>query len=179
MDEIADAAELSKGLLYKYFRSKEELYLAVCLRALRLLRHSFQRQLRQHESGLAKISAIGRAYVAFANKHPDYFEALVYQATQEPSQEPSAYAAACEQETDKILALVSEAITVGVADGTLRADLDPMQAAMMLWGALHGLVVIATFKNIQERYQLKPDTFLRNALAFLGNCLHNNTSTPT
>lgn len=32
MDEIAEAAELSKGTLYLYYKSKEDLYLAVTMR---------------------------------------------------------------------------------------------------------------------------------------------------
>ena len=34
MDNVAVEAELSKGTLYLYFKSKEELYLAILLRSL-------------------------------------------------------------------------------------------------------------------------------------------------
>ena len=34
MDEIAEAAELSKGTLYLYYSSKEDLYLAVMMRGM-------------------------------------------------------------------------------------------------------------------------------------------------
>ena len=37
MDEIADAAELSKGTLYLYYKSKEDLYLGVMIRGMQAL----------------------------------------------------------------------------------------------------------------------------------------------
>ena len=37
MDEIAEAAELSKGTLYLYYNSKEDLYLSVMLRGMDIL----------------------------------------------------------------------------------------------------------------------------------------------
>ena len=38
MDDIAEKAELSKGTLYLYFKSKEDLHMAVARRAIILLR---------------------------------------------------------------------------------------------------------------------------------------------
>lgn len=37
MDEIAEAAELSKGTLYLYYSSKEDIYLAVMMRGMKTL----------------------------------------------------------------------------------------------------------------------------------------------
>jgi AcrR family transcriptional regulator len=37
MDDIAEEAEVSKGTIYLYFGSKEEVYLGIDLRALKIL----------------------------------------------------------------------------------------------------------------------------------------------
>ena len=42
MDEVAEEAELSKGTLYLYFKSKEDLYLGITERALTVLKQMFQ-----------------------------------------------------------------------------------------------------------------------------------------
>ena len=38
MDDVAEKAELSKGTLYLYFKSKEDLHMAVARKAINLLR---------------------------------------------------------------------------------------------------------------------------------------------
>ncbi len=43
MDEVAARAELSKGTLYIYFKSKEELYYGITMRALTVLKDMFQK----------------------------------------------------------------------------------------------------------------------------------------
>ena len=42
MDEIAERAELGKSTLYLYYKSKEDLYLAVLLRGTEILLQKFE-----------------------------------------------------------------------------------------------------------------------------------------
>ena len=169
MDEVAVEAGYSKGLLYKYFQSKEDLYSAIGLRAHTMLMAMFESAVDEDEMGSRQIAAIGRAYITFAAEQPMYFEALVAQATAGPSEDVDSYAAACERAADAILALVQRSIEQGIRDGSIRAEINPRQAAFMLWGSLHGLVTMATFKNVLQRHQLNPDVFLEEALDFLAS----------
>ncbi len=171
MDEVAVEAEFSKGLLYKYFESKEDLYEAVSLRAHRLLLQWVKEADTAHASGLDRAVAVGEAYIRFAREHPAYFEALVFHATQDPNENPSSNAALGEEVAEAIIDVVTGIIEGGIKDGSLRNDLDARQSAFTLWGALHGLVVTATFKNPLQRHRRDPDTFLRNAVDFLTSCL--------
>ncbi|HET6566893.1 MAG TPA: TetR/AcrR family transcriptional regulator [Rhodothermales bacterium] len=171
MDEIAELADISKGLLYVYFKSKEDLYDAVCFRGLRMLRQSMRRAVAQHETGMQRIRAIGYTYVTFAQRYPDYFGTIVYQAAQEVSADEDSYAAACELERDRIFSVVADAIRLGVEDHTIRDDLDPMEAAVMLWGQMHGIIQVAVLKKIQERYQLDFDALIRFSFDFVTDAL--------
>ncbi len=179
MDEIAELAEISKGLLYVYFDSKEDLYNAVCFRALRMLRLSFRRVVAQHKRGMKQIRAIGYTYVAFARRYPDYFGTIVYQAAQEASGSTDTYAALCEVERDKIFSIVASAIKTGIEDGTIRPDLDPMQAAIMLWGQMHGVIQVAVLKNIQEIYRVDFDLLMRFAFKFVTDALKPPADLPS
>ena len=171
MDEVAALAEISKGLLYVYFKSKEDLYNAICYRALRMVRLSFVRATGRHEEGMRKLRAIGYTYVTFARRHPDYFGTIVYQAAQEAATDPGSYAAYCEVERDKIFNIVADAIRTGITDGSIRPDLDPMQAAIMLWGQMHGVIQVAVLKNIQESYEVSFNSLLRFAYEFVTDAL--------
>ncbi|MFW5973441.1 MAG: TetR/AcrR family transcriptional regulator [Bacteroidota bacterium] len=171
MDDVAMEAEVSKGLLYKYFQSKDDLFEAVSLRAHGRLLALFREAVSADESGRHQVSAIGRAYIAFASEYPVYFEALVEHSTSEVSSDPESYSALCERTADEILDLVRESIERGIADGSIRGSLDPLQTAFMLWGALHGLVVTATFKNVLERHGQYDQAFLNDSLKFLASCM--------
>lgn len=173
MDEVALEAEYSKGLLYKYFRNKEDLYAAVGLRAHQMLMSMFESGVRSVETGRQEIAVIGRAYITFAETHPMYFEALVAHATAPPSTDDESYAAACERAADAILALVQRSIERGQSDASIRADLEPRQTAFLLWGALHGLVTMAAFKNVLQRHQQDPASFLDDSLQFLASCMRS------
>ena len=74
MDEVAETAELSKGTLYLYFKSKEELYFGISYRALSLLKKMFEDAVQSHSTGIEKIRAIGRSYyqcLCWASKRSD------------------------------------------------------------------------------------------------------------
>jgi len=47
MEAVARDANVAKGTLYGFFKNKDELYLAVCARMTRLLRHAVERALAQ------------------------------------------------------------------------------------------------------------------------------------
>lgn len=171
MDDVAVEAEFSKGLLYKYFQNKDDLFEAVALRSHRLLMDMFEDAVASGGTGMQQISAIGRAYVRFASQHPMYFEALVAHSTGEPSTDADSYSAMCEHASDEILRLVQSVIREGIDDGSIRSSLDPAQMAFLLWGALHGLVVTARFKNVLGRHHQDPEHFLRESLQFLASCM--------
>jgi AcrR family transcriptional regulator len=78
MDDVAEESELSKGTLYIYFKSKEDLYLAITKRGLDILTELFEKATGNASSGLEKIYAIGQAYSDFSKIHTDYFQAMVY-----------------------------------------------------------------------------------------------------
>ncbi|MBD3290820.1 TetR family transcriptional regulator, partial [candidate division KSB1 bacterium] len=61
MDDVAEEAELSKGTLYLYFKSKEELYLAIHLRGLGILKKMFSDAVASRKTGIEKVKAVGEA----------------------------------------------------------------------------------------------------------------------
>ena len=61
MEDVAKEAEFSKGTLYLYFKSKEELYLEIVSRAERILYDLFEKATIDEPNGLCKVRAIGEA----------------------------------------------------------------------------------------------------------------------
>ena len=155
MDEVAQEAELSKGAIYLYFRSKEELYLAITQRGLAVLEGLFAAVMAEKRQGIELIRGIGEAYVAFSERHPDYFNAQVYyeaQGVQLNQTDP--HARACMERGQEVLSHVVEAIQVGVRDGTIRSDIDPVEVAIQLWGTTMGLIQLYHKRDVMPMFQI-------------------------
>ena len=72
MDEIADESEFSKGTLYNYFKSKDELYLAIGVKAYNLLGEHTISFIEKQNPGLKQLMSVGYAYYSFSKKYPTY-----------------------------------------------------------------------------------------------------------
>ena len=77
MDDVAEKAELSKGTLYLYFSSKEDLYMAITHRSFEIMIDLFQKAVNEQDQGIEQVYAIGLAYKEFSQKYPDYFPRIL------------------------------------------------------------------------------------------------------
>jgi AcrR family transcriptional regulator len=151
MDHVARQARLSRALLYVYFKDKSDLQLGLCERAIELLLQHFLEATAREASGRGKLAAMGRAYVAFAQERPVYFETLArFEARggalgPEP---PQGNLAQCLAGGDRMHAVMTDAIRAGIADGSIRGDVGNADAvAIVLWGFMHGVIQLVATKG--------------------------------
>jgi len=148
IDEIAEEAELSKGTIYLYFKSKEDLYLAIHLRGQEILEQMFEEAIERQQTGFGKIRAIGEAYFSFFIMYPDYFNALTYYETRDlPYDDDDSLSAMCLQKAMQINELLCRVLRLGIADGSIRSDIDPFQVSLILWGQTTGLIQFTSLKG--------------------------------
>ncbi len=148
MDDVAKEAELSKGTLYLYFKNKEDLYLAINLRGFKILREKFERAAATEQIGLKKTKAIGEAYYQFYSEYPKYFEALIYFESHDMTlQDENSIAATCAEEGHRALEILIDALKTGIADGSIRPDIDPVHTAIILWGQSSGIIQLLSLKG--------------------------------
>jgi AcrR family transcriptional regulator len=145
MDQVARRARLSRALLYVYFEDKGALNLALCERAMELLLERFETATRDAPTGLARLEAMGRAYVRYARELPVYFQALAHLEARVPE----------DVQHHRCIELgtichnnMTRALREGIADGSIRADIgSPDAVAIALWGFMHGVIQIANTKS--------------------------------
>jgi len=148
MDDIAEEAELSKGTLYLYFKSKEELYLQIHLRGNRLLTQFFKKAVKRKKIGIEKLRAIGDAYYRFFIVHPDYFSAVMYYESKDfDLTDDNGCAQECAEAGGETLGVVIDAILDGINDGSIRPDIDPLKTAVVLWGKSTGIINLVSTKE--------------------------------
>ena len=166
MDDVAEEAELSKGTLYLYFKSKEELYLAINLRGLNILAQMFQEAADKNKTGLEKVKAIGEAYYQFYLNHINYFNALMYFESHEMDfDQKNSIAFDCDSEGHRALFILIEAIQIGIQDGSIRPDIDPQKTAAILWGETTGMIQLIFMKgdHLQTDHGLNNEELIQYA----------------
>jgi AcrR family transcriptional regulator len=141
MDDIAEKAELSKGTLYLYYKSKEDLYLAVAMRGSEIMYKMFVEATPANKPTLQRIADLGEAYFSFFKKYRDYFRMYQYfENSQFHKQVSEDMLMVCANHDSKIWRLVIGLIQQGIAEGLLDPDLDPAQGAIILWSSGNALM---------------------------------------
>ncbi|MBB6093333.1 AcrR family transcriptional regulator [Povalibacter uvarum] len=149
MDSVARRARLSRALVYVYFKDKRDLHFAIATRAMETLRIRFEEAAARSRLGLEKVEALGRAYMAYGQEFPHYFDACarlelhVPEGGDDRPQESVSLEA-----SDRVHEIVEESLAIGQRDGTVNADLgDLAVTSRVLWGFTHGLIQIALTKG--------------------------------
>ncbi len=168
MDAVATRAEVSKGLAYAYFADKGDLCDAVAVRALRRLRAALAEAVRQPApDAFGRLTALGQAYAAFATDRPADFALFEYRVGQAPPYAAGSHAAACHRVTLGLFSTARQTLRAGLADGSVRPDLDPDRAALALWSGLHGFVAVALRSDVQAWYGVERAVLLADGLRLL------------
>ncbi len=158
MDEIAESAELSKGTLYLYYKSKEDLYLAVAMRGSDIMYQMFVDATPSEKSTLQRITDLGDAYYEFFKQHRDFFR--MYQFFENPQfhkQVSPEMFGSCKLNNQRIWGVVVGLVQQGIDEGVLDADLDPSQAAIILWSIGNSMMRQMDRDDNYWKEQLKVD----------------------
>lgn len=161
VDDVAARAEVSKGTIYLYFESKEEILAHLLLEGLSLL------LIEMEAAGNARLLAgapsaaepdlrrLANAYLQFCQSHPSYFRLIMAfdRGRFEESISPKLYQQVLDRSL-KGLALLAGAIETGKKSGVFQVD-DPWQAAGSTWAALNGVLVLMA--HPLRRAMLKSD----------------------
>lgn len=173
MDDIARAAQLSRALLYVYFKDKAAIMRGVMLRAAQSLQRRFEAALAAGATGVAQIEGIGHAYHAFSVDEANYFDVLTSMATFPGPGESDSQLLALDHCRECVNELMVTALQNGIADGSLSEThiKDPLQTAFYLQGALHGVIMqTRSAKSSQTDYP-EAGELIRYTIAMLTNSI--------
>lgn len=158
--EVAKQAKLSRPLIYVYFPKQEDLFHAVCERALVGLEEAFAGVADKGKKGLDRVIELAHAYYDFAVSRPLYFS--VISELQTYGIDP---AGANEIErsvfdlSKRLVGVVAQAVMQGKKDGSVRSDVgDPVLAAMSVWSVTHGIIQISSTKQKMLKAEFSLDS---------------------
>lgn len=174
MDEVAEAAELSKGTLYLYFKNKEDLYFAITLRSMTILRTMFQDAVKEFDKGIDKVRAIGKAYHKFSYKYKSYFDMMMhFEAVRSSLNLDANVFDKMHLHGQSVMEVLVEAIKFGIKDGTIRPDVDPLKTAFLLNGVSSGIIHLISreAQHIKQMEAFEPSELMDTFFDFVYNAL--------
>ncbi len=174
MDEVAEEAELSKGTLYLYFKSKEEIHFEIKTRALNILTKMFTKSICENKTGLENSMRIGKTYVDFVKKHPNYYKSMIYFESNDCS--TCQFRDNCENffKEDNPLMISTKTISRGIADGSIRSDIPANVLSQTLWAQINGILqFISTKQKILEFTGVKAEDIINSQIEIVKNGIKN------
>ncbi len=132
MDDVAAELELTKPALYRYFKSKEDLYYAVVLRGTEILDKMMINGMNTKDTGIEKTIATGYAYWNFYEEYPDYVRLMIESRNINPECMDLKSLEELNKRGVKYLKIMCDAIDTGKNDGTIRQDIDTFLTAIFL-----------------------------------------------
>ena len=168
MLQIARRARLSRALVYIYFKDKSDLQFAIAERAGQQLQQRFAEAVARHRKGLDQIEGVGRAYLAFSQEFPVYFNAIsMFESLLSDGRPNGPNIDACMAGQQQKMAIMVGAIQLGIKDESIRPDIgDPLITAITLWGFMHGIIQLSTSKaEAFARDGINAQNLARHALA--------------
>jgi len=171
MDEVAEEAELSKGTLYLYFKSKEDLQFAISIRGSDILADMLGKCISPEKPGHENLLEMAASFIEFSKRHNNYFQLFLYFQTNNleglkiDRQQLEKY-----MREQSPLARVNECVGKGINDGSLRDDIPLEVLAATLWSQMMGvLVVLEHKKDIYSMFNVSEEQIIMSHLELVSN----------
>ncbi len=174
MDEVAEEAEFSKGTLYLYFKNRDDIFFGVNLRGLNILKSLFEEAIATEGNGLCKVREIGKAYYRFSQEFPNYFTIFMSFDPEKmdiTDMESNGYK--CHHCSEEVMGVVANAIQIGIDDGSIRPELDPMKTAYILWGQTTGIIqiIVKQGEHLQDHHNINPEDLIPESFSIIHHAL--------
>ena len=132
--DIAEEAGVAHGLLYHYFRSKEELLETIFRETWRDVLDAVRSVQETDETARDRLAGVAKILLRAWRRDPDLVRVLVREVTRGSHLQRRIV------EIDQAFAGLEEIIARGQEDGEFRADLDPRMVSYVFYGALEEIL---------------------------------------
>lgn len=148
---IAKNAGISIGLMYKYFATKEDLFLTCISRGMVILQETLETILKSPNKLLKKAELVIRATCELSREYKNYIKLYNEITAEKDGERAVAFAREIESQTSRFYIT---AIAQALASGDVRQDLNPRLFAFFLDNLLLMLQFSFTCEYYKERLSL-------------------------
>jgi TetR/AcrR family transcriptional regulator, fatty acid metabolism regulator protein len=136
VSDIADEAGVAYGLVYHYFRSKDEVMNELFTERWSLLLAAIDEADRSDGSGREKLDAVARFIVDSYRHDPELMQVIIVEVTRAAN----SFGRTHLPEINKAYEAIEKLIADAQKAGTFRAEIDPRLASMFFYGGVEQLL---------------------------------------
>jgi AcrR family transcriptional regulator len=176
IEEIARAVGIARGLIYRHFASKEELYVLTVTEYLSELEDLLAGASSAELDAVAQLEAWAQAYVGFCLRYPAFLDCALSLMRRPARELREALSDSVWRRLGQGIAAcvvhVSEILRDGARDGTFSVE-DPDYMANVLWTQILGATHLARIRvgvrqvapGIPELFSVEPEEVARTCVA--------------
>lgn len=167
MRGIAEAAGISTGPLYFYFRNKTEVFFYICIESFDYLISEFGKIGTREEHAAVRLRDIYYAYKEFYYKEPQQFE-MMHLALDPLSgiDLPSELVGKLKEKSQVLIAVMEEVIKEGINRQELR-PVEPRQLSLYLYSVAEG-IFLSSHTGMLKSCQVNLDEMIDAAINLIG-----------
>ncbi|MBL4633255.1 MAG: TetR/AcrR family transcriptional regulator [Kofleriaceae bacterium] len=170
MDEVAQEAELSKGTLYLYFKSKFEIYVELSNRACNETLRGFVEIAAGTGTGREMVGQMLSHWVKVSSSDLKQFRIAVGFIASD-DRPADCDAVECHHDTiANTIRQMAGAVVRGQEDGSVAKGLDPVTTASQLWSAMMGTMLFYSRSSVlmeKMPFTIESDNFMSNQIDLL------------
>lgn len=148
MDDIANEADVSRDLLYVYFKDKKDIYRSLRIRSVQILHNHLSDGVDLSTEGIEQVRQIGEAFYGFYKNKKKHFDCLSLDISLNNQNNSLKQEAKEDSEAMKIeysiMKIMVDAIETRTQDGSIDSNKapSPVQTAVFLGGCMHGVILL-------------------------------------
>jgi len=178
VESIAKKAELSKGSVYLYFKSKEDIYTQILLSDIDRFHKVIANLMQEGQSSSTMLMGLANIYADFFMNDRELFRIMMnYMLNIDHMNLPEEIDHLIVKATNKTIDIIEEIFMIGVRSGEFPPYIDLRQKRNAIWGLLNGIISLHLFTGSEEKraerirstIQTGLNTFLRGMRTPSGN----------
>ncbi len=156
VENIAHRAEISKGSVYIYFNSKEEIYTQILFTEIEKFHKKIENILQDENHAFEVMEKFFRIYLDFFISDRELFRILMnFMLHPEDANLTPEFSNHIIKSTNKTIKIIENIILFGIQRGEFPASVNIVQCRNALWGLLNGVISLHLFTGEEEKREEK------------------------